>query len=497
MTIGLLTMYGGCNPCGNGKLDKGEQCDDGNNSSFDGCSSDCKLETGETCVATTEAEFRQKAGNDSGFAPLLARAAAVGFKPTSPWLTPHKCSEGSGPVDYFAYIQPVNSHDDPLLIHYRSDLQQAYVGHVQINYSTSATDDYVEDIEMRMHLDSHVPGCGSATCANFDITDNQGNVLIPPTLMIQSSAATARAETAPPPADSTVVMGNGGGTINVAPELIPALDGSGLEVAPADLTSNATSSAADAQCYNLFKQLQACQARAREQVGPGTILGLYGSALACRKAKASCPGLGYLMYKVYSELPACSKLSGPWACVADGGPPDHLCFKGHCSLNIPDFTMSTCIPDANQGTTPTCDPNCDESCINGQCIGFKITATQPADLHVPDGGPCTGPPFNPSIRKGFAINYCGHPRWPVLITLNNLTCPFGWSCGSGAQYAPIIGENPINVPGDLYLGCCANGLPLPQNFQERLFLTDNGAVLGNDIFISAPYDNFIFTCDPS
>jgi cysteine-rich repeat protein len=35
--------------CGNGNLDAGEQCDDGNNVSGDGCSSDCKIEQSCTC----------------------------------------------------------------------------------------------------------------------------------------------------------------------------------------------------------------------------------------------------------------------------------------------------------------------------------------------------------------------------------------------------------------------------------------------------------------
>jgi fibro-slime domain-containing protein len=35
--------------CGNGNLETGEQCDDGNNNDGDGCSHDCKLESGFTC----------------------------------------------------------------------------------------------------------------------------------------------------------------------------------------------------------------------------------------------------------------------------------------------------------------------------------------------------------------------------------------------------------------------------------------------------------------
>jgi len=39
------------NPCGNAKLDSGEQCDDGNTNSKDGCSSTCTFEAGYNCGA--------------------------------------------------------------------------------------------------------------------------------------------------------------------------------------------------------------------------------------------------------------------------------------------------------------------------------------------------------------------------------------------------------------------------------------------------------------
>ena len=42
--------------CGNGVVDVGETCDDGNTVSGDGCSSTCQLETGFLCMAGTPAE---------------------------------------------------------------------------------------------------------------------------------------------------------------------------------------------------------------------------------------------------------------------------------------------------------------------------------------------------------------------------------------------------------------------------------------------------------
>lgn len=37
------------NDCGNGRLDTGEGCDDGNRNSSDGCSSTCQVEPGFVC----------------------------------------------------------------------------------------------------------------------------------------------------------------------------------------------------------------------------------------------------------------------------------------------------------------------------------------------------------------------------------------------------------------------------------------------------------------
>ncbi len=36
--------------CGSGYIDSGEQCDDGNTVSGDGCSAICQVETGYVCV---------------------------------------------------------------------------------------------------------------------------------------------------------------------------------------------------------------------------------------------------------------------------------------------------------------------------------------------------------------------------------------------------------------------------------------------------------------
>lgn len=51
--VQLHSCDGVAGPCGNGQLDAGEACDDGNTSSGDGCSDSCQVEPGWTCTAPT------------------------------------------------------------------------------------------------------------------------------------------------------------------------------------------------------------------------------------------------------------------------------------------------------------------------------------------------------------------------------------------------------------------------------------------------------------
>src|SRR5262252_6275973 len=55
MPIGADAGSDGCHHvCGNGIQECGEECDDGNNMSGDGCSADCKNECGDGVVQPTE-----------------------------------------------------------------------------------------------------------------------------------------------------------------------------------------------------------------------------------------------------------------------------------------------------------------------------------------------------------------------------------------------------------------------------------------------------------
>ena len=67
---GCTTFKSSCIPsCGNSVLDEGEECDDGNEVDGDGCSSDCRLESGFTCnteAIPTTCVAKEEKGKDKG-----------------------------------------------------------------------------------------------------------------------------------------------------------------------------------------------------------------------------------------------------------------------------------------------------------------------------------------------------------------------------------------------------------------------------------------------
>ncbi len=62
----LITLYGG--KCGDGKIEEGEQCDDGNNLNGDGCSSVCKIEIPQPSCGNGKVEENEQCdeGSDNG-----------------------------------------------------------------------------------------------------------------------------------------------------------------------------------------------------------------------------------------------------------------------------------------------------------------------------------------------------------------------------------------------------------------------------------------------
>jgi cysteine-rich repeat protein len=92
-----------CGPtCGNRLIEPGEECDDGNRLSGDGCSATCRQELPGGCVAITEADYRAAYANDPVFAEVLEHAKALGY--STSLVSPVRCeTPGSAPT-YVAFL---------------------------------------------------------------------------------------------------------------------------------------------------------------------------------------------------------------------------------------------------------------------------------------------------------------------------------------------------------------------------------------------------------
>jgi len=77
--------------CGNGVLEVGESCDDGNTLAEDGCSVVCTVETGWTCIGTPRSTCSSNgvASSSSSVAPISLSSSSV-----SSVITPARCGDG-------------------------------------------------------------------------------------------------------------------------------------------------------------------------------------------------------------------------------------------------------------------------------------------------------------------------------------------------------------------------------------------------------------------
>jgi cysteine-rich repeat protein len=66
------------NACGNGKVDSGEACDDGNTKAGDGCDASCKVENGKPCGAAGDATCASGVCNTTGGKPGTCAAVGCG-----------------------------------------------------------------------------------------------------------------------------------------------------------------------------------------------------------------------------------------------------------------------------------------------------------------------------------------------------------------------------------------------------------------------------------
>lgn len=94
--------------CGDLIRDPGEDCDDGNNASGDGCSASCRLEGGDTGLITANWSIKNLATNQIIPCPPNIDTAAVTAQPVDaggnnvgqPIIDLYTCAAGTGQADY-------------------------------------------------------------------------------------------------------------------------------------------------------------------------------------------------------------------------------------------------------------------------------------------------------------------------------------------------------------------------------------------------------------
>jgi cysteine-rich repeat protein len=136
--------------CGNGKLDPGEQCDDGNVKPLDGCSASCEVEQPTSCKNSTESAVRAVLGTDPEFTGMLTRAEHLGYMVTR-FKRPLQCSEGNAPTAYLAMLRPKERHGKHALILYRTDMPQWT--RAVVFYTTGDLDQYITVPLVTLHVD--------------------------------------------------------------------------------------------------------------------------------------------------------------------------------------------------------------------------------------------------------------------------------------------------------------------------------------------------------
>ena len=136
--------------CGNGILDQGEQCDDGNVKPLDGCSANCEIEQPTSCKTSTENAIRAALGNDREFNGMLTRAESLGYVITR-FKRPLQCSEGHAPTTYLAMLRSKDKRREHAVIIYRTDMPQWMRS--AVIYTAGDPDQYITVPLVTLHVD--------------------------------------------------------------------------------------------------------------------------------------------------------------------------------------------------------------------------------------------------------------------------------------------------------------------------------------------------------
>jgi len=452
LVFSIPILYGGCNPCGNGKLDPGEQCDDGNNTPLDGCSPTCKNETPTACTSITGSALLAAAGSaDREFGSYLTLASSQNLNTTN-IVSALACNEGNGATAYMGIVKNNNGHKPDGFILTRVD--QGIDAKTVLVYGNPNQAEYARTGPGLFKIDR------SVTPNTVTMLDPDTGAIIPFTAAMPAAAALPEAESAPPAA---------GGEATTAEPLTPP-DGVLMVQQPSiqALSVGADLTTPTAPCSFTTPAARECWqhhfSRPENQLGIiSFVAGAVDAIIAGTLSTLGGVSLGATAVGTFWGLGDCTGKLHP--CV------DEFCHLGAC-----DLITGKCGP-VSAPPTPTayiCDDSCQTCKVDangeGYCDGIRIDdVSLSTGADVPDSGNCSAHRDNPA---NVIIRFCGRTTGTSIVTEEdfwaNGPCPEGWGCfNKTSQFRP----SPLKSPHvmEKWVGCCSN---LSANPRTCTSLTD-------------------------
>jgi cysteine-rich repeat protein len=483
LVFSIPILYGGCNPCGNGKLDKGEQCDDGNNTPMDGCDGQCKLETASSCASRTGSQFLTAAGADAEAKQMLSLASVLKWDSTGSGIyDARECNEGGPTTWWFARfkVQKTN-HNPDAIMWWRKD---SPVGErVAFTHTDGGSNVWIEFRDYVIHKDH------SGTPAIITITARDGTLIRSGTDTAVSTTTTLPGAAAAP-ADMTLPERATGGQVGYPS---PAF----LDFFVSDAEAQTTGPDDCWLDYMTFLQKLA----EYWDNHWGHINDASDHVEDCISHPASCDPT-----KPMQDIVFFARDDDPPKAWAGGPCTDKNCMRGTCIDNDPSPQITDPLCSVPAGAVSDCNIGCNETCdtTTGKCYGAKITSVVPTpDLVVSamiqntnDNSlwcPSASDPVfdnylspHDEYTPQLTIGWCGRIKMGDFpyISISWDPCPPGWICTDGSQGYPEAMPNPavFKDGGE----CCS--LDVPQGLTFAAQITTAGR--------TSPKFDFAATCEP-
>lgn len=454
--IPFVTGFG-CNPCGNGRIDSGEQCDDGNSTGGDGCSAMCQNESGQHCVDSTPAAFLQasRAANP-GFDAFVAGVAGTVHFGTAPTYAA-VCDEGRGPTTWLAVYPKTTGGNDDAVVVTRTDQQDGLR-----TWIMSSTGQHTARY--------YVPGAifeGNDTGGFTQLYNADGTMFVDTGALGAPAAALDAPEVTPGGAVAVDPKGAATGT-----DVPVAVYQDGVQVAAMTACSVSPPLPKFRSCSGSAPKYKHCM-KEHGIVTQGADAGLsILELIRYLKHGAKIDLFGSALYATIAFGPEaqCSYERGP--CLVGGLCATGTCWgddNGSCQLVAGDtLQLNRCDQNCEVcGTNPSGEPD---------CVGLEI---------------CDIPNAAQTCNEGpvpISVTYCGHvkPGNHLDLEFANTSCAPAFSCSGSGGVIASDGSSPAVFPDAI--GCsgpCPSGV---SSFTWAAVMTEVETGEGSGVF------NFTSTC---